>query len=532
MKNVKRLFAFLLCLCMMVTATACGGEKSTQTSSGESSQSQGSSAAAVKDTLTIATQADMGDKDPINGSTTNDTIKIKAQVYETLIERTVPDQEYRPLLAEKWEFNEDGTELTITLREGIKCHNGETLTSEDCLFSLSCLRESANKSVTDHMDLEKSYAVDDRTFVIVMDEAYMPVIANLSYPTCVMFSKKGYEEGNGDWANMDIGTGPYTWGEWSIGSEVKLVGFDDYYVEGQPAIKNVDFKVISEDGNRYIEVETGGADLCYNLSGVDIAAAESNPDVELFREYTMDNCYLSFNIRNEPFNDVRVRQAIAYALDIDSAWQVCMDGVGQPAKGLLPDNINDSIAKTDSPYHVDYPVYKYNLEKAKELLAEAGYPDGFSCRYHVGHMALRQAYGEFFANALAQIGINVEIVALDAATNAQALKVEHNFDIYTWGIAATNGDIDFANRFFYTGTVNNIFGYSDPEMDALIDAAAKEPDAAKRTELNAQIQQKALDECIIVPIYQQEDIHCHVASLKGFRNGAYQSPLLKYCYFE
>lgn len=93
MKNVKRLFAFLLCLCMMVTATACGGEKSTQTSSGESSQSQGSSAAAVKDTLTIATQADMGDKDPINGSTTNDTIKIKAQVYETLIERTVPDQE-------------------------------------------------------------------------------------------------------------------------------------------------------------------------------------------------------------------------------------------------------------------------------------------------------------------------------------------------------------------------------------------------------------------------------------------------------
>ena len=147
-------------------------------------------------------------------------------------------------------------------------------------------------------------------------------------------------------------------------------------------------------------------------------------------------------------------------------------------------------------------------------------------------MALRQAYGEFFANALSQIGINVEIVALDAATNSQALKVEHNFDIYTWGIAATNGDIDFANRFFYTDNVNNIFGYSDPEMDAMVDAAAKEPDAAKRSEMNAAIQQKALDECIIVPIYQQEDIHCHVASLKGFRNGAYQSPLLKYCYFE
>ena len=189
-----------------------------------------------------------------------------------------------------------------------------------------------------------------------------------------MFSKKGYEDGNGEWANMDIGTGPYTWGDWSIGNTVELNAFDDYYVEGQPAIKKVEFKVISEDGNRYIEVETGGADICYNLSGVDIAAAEANSDVQMFREYTMDNCYLSFNQREEPFTDVRVRQAIAYALDIDGAWNVCMDGVGQPAKGVLPDNVTDSIAKADSPYHVDYPVYQYNLEKAKELLAEAGYP--------------------------------------------------------------------------------------------------------------------------------------------------------------
>lgn len=208
-----------------------------------------------------------------------------------------------------------------------------------------------------------------------------------------------------------------------------------------------------------------------------------------------------------------------------------MDGVGQPAEGLLPSNIPDSIADVDSPYHVDYPVYEYNLEKAKELLAEAGYPDGFSCRYHVGHMAVRQAYGEFFANALGQIGIDVEIVALDAATNSQALKVEHNFDIYTWGISATNGDIDYANRFFYTDNGNNIFGYSDPEMDALIDAAAMEADSAKRSELNAEIQQKVLDECVIVPIYQQEDIHCYTSDLQGFRNGAFQAPLLKYCYF-
>ena len=100
-----------MCVCMV--ATACGGSNSS-TNGGDSSN--GDDASAVKDNLVIAVQTDMADKDPINGSTTNDTIKIKAQVYETLIERTVPDQEYKPLLAEKWEFNDDGTELTITLR--------------------------------------------------------------------------------------------------------------------------------------------------------------------------------------------------------------------------------------------------------------------------------------------------------------------------------------------------------------------------------------------------------------------------------
>ena len=99
-----------MCVCMV--ATACGGSNSS-TNGGDSSN--GDDASAVKDNLVIAVQTDMADKDPINGSTTNDTIKIKAQVYETLIERTVPDQEYKPLLAEKWEFNDDGTELTITL---------------------------------------------------------------------------------------------------------------------------------------------------------------------------------------------------------------------------------------------------------------------------------------------------------------------------------------------------------------------------------------------------------------------------------
>ena len=113
-KKLLRIFSSVLCLCMLTTA--CGG--------GTEDAGNGDDGGEAKDTLTIAVQADMADKDPINGSSTNDTLKIKANVYETLIERTVPEGEYKPLLAESWEFNDDATELTMTLREGVMCHNG------------------------------------------------------------------------------------------------------------------------------------------------------------------------------------------------------------------------------------------------------------------------------------------------------------------------------------------------------------------------------------------------------------------------
>lgn len=535
MNKLARLVACLMCVCMLMSACASTGTDTGEVTATDTPTETAAATAApdngvtqsTKDTLVIAVKQDMVDRDPA-GNTTNATVKIKAQVYETLIERTT-DNQFLPLLAESWEWSEDYLTLTVKIKEGIKTHNGEELKASDCLFSLGILRNGANSIVTDKIDLEKSHVIDDYTFAIVMQEVYMPVIANLSYPTCAMFSQKGYEENGGDWSKMDIGTGAYMWGEWVQGDHVDLTAFPEYHVEGQPMIQNVQFRVIAEDGNRYIEVETGGADMAYEISGVDIATAEGNSNITVFREYTNDNAYLSFNQRKAPFNDIRVRQAIAHCLDLEGAWKVAMNGIGRPAIGLLPDNVKDSIAG-----QIQYPMYEYNIEKAKQLLAEAGYPNGFSCQYHAGNLAVRLAYAEYFANALKQAGINVEIVSLDGATNAQALKVEQTFDIYTWGIAATNGDIDFANRFFWSkdSSQRNIMGYSNPQMDELIEAAAREGDPAKRSELNAQIQTLALEDVAIIPIYQQEDVHAHVSNLQGFRNGAYQSPLLKYCYFN
>ena len=341
--------------------------------------------------------------------------------------------------------------------------------------------------------------------------------------TCVMFSKKGYEDGNGEWANMDIGTGPYTWGDWSIGNTVELNAFDDYYVEGQPAIKKVEFKVISEDGNRYIEVETGGADICYNLSGVDIAAAEANSDVQLFREYTMDNCYLSFNQREEPFTDVRVRQAIAYALDIDGAWNVCMDGVGQPAKGVLPDNVTDSIAKEDSPYHVDYPVYQYNLEKAKELLAEAGYPDGFTCTMTCDQNQQRLDTAEMVQMQLAEIGITMKIASMERGTFIDNV-ISGNLEMFGLGWTADTGDPDYALFASFHSSMHgeggNMSFYTNPEVDRLLDLGRSSTDPEVRKDAYYKVQEIVWNEVPCVFLQCPEDLYAYNSNLKNFATNA------------
>lgn len=481
----------------------------------------------AKDTLVIAVQQDQADHNPF-GNTTNATVKIKSQVYETLIERTI-ENEFKPLLAESWKWSDDYLTLTVKLKKGILCHNGEELKAADCLFSLGIIRESGQRMATDYIDLEKSHVVDDHTFAIVLTQQYLPLVANLSYPPCVMFSKKGYEAAGGDWAKMDVGTGPYKWGEWVQGDHQNLVAFDKYHVKGMPYIKNVVFRVIEEIGNRYIEVETGGADAAYEVSGTDIPAIQANPNLVLYREYVNDNAYFGFNYDKAPFNDVRVRQAFAHAFDLQGAWKVSMNGIGRPAVGVLPNNIKDSVAGT-----YPYPKYEYNLEKARALLAEAGFPNGFECRMHVGNQRIRVSYGEFFQNALKQVGIKVTLISLDGPTNNQALKVERNFDTFMWGIAATNGDIDYANRYFYgkDTTQRNMTGYKNDELDAMIEAASREPDPAKRSELNAKIQLFVVDQVPIIAMYQQEDVYVHVKNLMGLKDGAYQSPLLKYCYFQ
>ncbi len=470
----------------------------------------------VKDTLIIAVGYDSSDQNP-HGKNSTSLSRVKAQVYETLFLLTY-ENELKPWLATGYKWENDVT-LVINLRKGVKFHNGEEMKASDVLFSLECVQDSANSMTVDKIDFAKSSVVDDYTVKLVTKEPYSPLLTNLSYLPTAIFSEKGYKEVDGDFFKADLGTGPFIWGEWVPGSSQELFAYDGYW--GQHAgVNKVEFHVIAESAVRVIELETGGCDIAYDVSANDIDRIEDSEDMVMSRWSSNDTIILGFNCSEPPFNDYRVRKAVSMAFDRKAIWQVSYNGTGALPVGFIEKSTRGAVS--------DIPLSTLDIEGAKALLAEAGYPNGFSTSIVNNTTSERMAISEYLQNALKKINIDLHIDALDAASTSDKIKTTTDFGMYTWSIWPATGDIDYALRSFYGDTPPslNIERYSNPKFDALIDQAAGELDDAKRFALQRQAQEILFEEYPVIPLVVRERLYSHTPDVVGFAEGSSQTPLL------
>ena len=493
---------------------------------GAGKETAGGLPVSTKDTLIIAHEQDSTDLD-IHGSTTNMTLKIKSQVYEPLIEQTI-EGEFFPALATQWEYIDDNGTLQLTLREGVKFHNGETMTSEDVLFSLKVASESGQSMPVESIDFERSYCPDDLTVVLAQNMARFDLLYNLSMPMAAIFSKKGYEENGGNWAQMDIGTGPYTWGEWVPGGHQDLHAFEDYWEEGYPLIENITFKVITEATNRSIEIETKSCDMAYNVNVVDIPNLKADETLYVYEELVPDNSIFGFNNLDETWANSDLHKAFKWAFDVDAAWELAMNGTGLAAHSFTPPNVKGYLGEDRG-----YTTVGYDLDKAKEFLEAAGHGDGISCEFLVANNPARLDIATFWANSLKQIGIDLQINILDNATIAQRIKVEGTFDAFMWGSGATNGHIDYLMRHYDKDTSPALAcsRWQNQEFADLIDKAIQTRDETEMYALYDEAQKMLFEDYPAIPLYTQQDTYAMVAELKGVKDGLYQVPLLKRAYF-
>ena len=495
---MKKLIALLLSLCTMLTVVGCSNKADTADNG-------------AKDTLVVAQGADPTSLDPY-GTTDSPAIRVAHCVFETLVTRD-DEGNIAPMLAESWDIEDDCTYI-FHLRKGVKFHNGEELKASDVAFSFSKIAESPHaSSIRATIDFENSKALDDYTFEMKLTEPFGPILNHLSHAVMAIVNEKAYTEAGDQVNEKPCGTGPYKFVAWYPADRIEMVAFDDYWGE-KAAITNLTWRTIPEIASRSIEVEAGTVDVAIDIQASELARLEKVEKVTTFKEERSSINFICLNNLIAPFDNVKVRQAINMAIDVDAICNVVYQGTGAVAQAPM--------SKSVWAYNDNLPPHERNVEKAKELLAEAGYPDGFTCTMTCDQNQQRLDTAEMVQMQLAEIGITMKIASMRGTFIDNVIS--GNLEMFGLGWTADTGDPDYALFASFHSSMHgeggNMSFYANPEVDRLLDLGRSSTDPEVRKDAYYKVQEIVWNEVPCVFLQCPEDLYAYNSNLKNFATNA------------
>lgn len=428
-------------------------------------------------TLRFLARLDADELDPHVGTDTTSIIS-GALVYEGLVENF--RGELQPLLAESWEVSDDDLVYTFELRDDVVFHSGRPMTAEDFVYSLERVMDpdTLAPNAANYADIASVEAADDHTLVITLDQPYAPLLFLLSALSSSVVDRDVVES-TGLSSPPGGGTGPFMYAEHNIGRNLLLEANPDYWHPELPYLDAIDFTWNPDDNARAAAVRSGGVDLLFSPAPTFMDSLMEDPNLKWYGGSGSLSLHLLLNTEREPFDDVRVRQAIFHALDRQELLEVANEGYGIPLNGgyLPPDRWGG----------LQEPVYgEPDLDRARELLAEAGYADGFEAELTViGSSAFQLRQAEVEQAQLAQIGIDITLNPVDAAVSRE-LTGSGDFDMYQSGFGLRADPNERFTAVFTTGGGLNWANWSDEEFDSLIEEARLISDQDARAELYEQ----------------------------------------------
>ena len=412
---MKRKLALIMCMTMLAGILASCGNSSTaapaspapaSSSAPEASTAPAASAPAapapaerkVKDTITLVNELEPDTLDPRRGNSVTNNI-IMNLIYDSLVGQ---DDAFNPVprLATSWEFIDD-THVKFELRDDVVFANGNAFTSSDVLFSFARTKlDSTSQSTMSWYDEVNSYAEGDYTVVLAMHHPYAPIFSVLASGRCWVGDEDTINEmGEENHARSPVGTGPYKMKEWVSGSSILLERNDNYW--GEPAkTPYFHFKVVAEPTNRVIELETKNADISLYIAGSDVGRVNSIDGYSAQQGASEKYYLVTMAMNNELLSDQKVRYALSHAIDIQALADGAFDGTAHGMTGVYP-----SIVE----HWKDMGGWEYNPEKAKQLLAEAGYPNGFDIELHILPGTDYQRMAQIVQAYWQAIGVNARI---------------------------------------------------------------------------------------------------------------------------
>lgn len=518
MKKTKKIYALAIAAVLVTTSilSGCGSSKK----------------AASTDVLNVAMTKDPG---TVDVQKTTDDYGVPLNIFSRLVETEVQNGKSKqvPSLAESWKVSSDGLVYTFKLRKDVKFSNGDKLTADDVVYTFDRMLNPKTKALnTDFVDMIAGAdermdgkadstsglkAIDANTVEITLSKPFAPFIANLATPPCSIYDKKATEAA-GDKFGIDatktVGTGAFKLKSWKTNSSIVMEANDSYF-KGKPTLAGVTYTIVGNAQTERMLFETGKLDVfdCDDASSqIPYFQSSTKWKNQIVSGPRMGVDYYCLNENIKPFDNVKVRQAFQLAIDRKTLIDKLYNGKAVIANGIMPVGLLG--------YDSSMPKMTYNKEKAKQLLTEAGYPNGFDMEIaQVTDSASTLKLNEAVQAMLADVGIKVKINQMDESAY-YATRKQGKLSAYESNWSADYNDPDnFIYTFFSAkNTVARSYNYKNQDVFDKLENARKMTNQTDRVKLYQEIQKTIVDEdAAFVPLFQPQHLFVVQPKVKNFK---------------
>ncbi|MBI1291486.1 hypothetical protein GC173_09620 [bacterium] len=473
-----------------------------------------------KDSITYGFDSDIYTFDPIRQRMMKESAAMNL-VMEGLTKWN-NDIKLVPSLATDWQESDDCHTWTFKLREGVVFHDGTPFNSEAVRAHFYRTKDPANAATRRHLvqhiesidcpsDLEVVFHLS--TPDCVFPEAMASTYALIPSPTATANLEKPFGQN-------PVGTGPFRFVDWTPDVAIRLEKNQDSWRADQYQLKRLELRPIRENTTRLILLEQGVVDMA-DVFFAQVNVARQSPHIELQTTPQLAVRYMGFNNKKKPFSDIRVRRAANYAVNREEMIKYQFFGVGMAARGPLP-----TVMPNHNP---DVETYDYNPEKARQLLAEAGYPNGVDVNFWTTEQGEYRVAAEAVGEYLRQVGINVKIVIIDNAaywkkfdeyilpSGERYPERDGVYDMYLGGWVGGEAEYDYLRPLFYSKSGSNSSFYANPDLDARLDAYMGTPDEETRRRMLMEMQSLIADDSPWIFGYYSQVNMGYQRRVKGFK---------------
>jgi len=481
---MKKKYLLLLLCVAVVFSTACSSVQS----SGDGNN------ISTKDDLLVAIKAEPSTLDPHN-STALANFAVQRVVYDTLVEQD-ENGKIVPGLAERWEVIDDTT-VRFFLRDNVYFSNGEKLTAEDVRYSIQrSTEERGSASMFSAFDGEGTSVVNDLTVDIKVKYPFAPIYNYLASSRGDIINKKAMEEIGPDvYGRNPVGTGPFIVKDWVTGDSLVLERNEEYWGE-KPVYSKLVFRIIAEQANRAIELETGGVDIIYDVAANDASRLSEGNKTKVIKGPGYKFSYITMNMSLGPFDDIRVREALTISLNMEDIVESVYQGSAKLADSLM--------APTVFGYKKVGP-YEYNPERAKKLLSEAGYADNLHLVLMTNEDRSFMDVAEIAQSMWKEVGIETEIQIMEQAT-LLSKAAEGTVTMGITNSTPTTGDPDHA-LMPWPSTYKSFLRIDNPEIDEYLLKGKSTYDTAEREKIYNEAMEYMWEQYNMIPICFTDSIY-------------------------